>query len=148
MKDLGDLSKDMKKLLKELKRETFEKTKGAALASAKALILATPVDTSNALSNWRVSAGFPKTKEIPPFVRGKKGSTWLASTAAAIRESIKSLEKAKVGQQIYITNNVEYIEYLNEGSSDQAPPGWIQEIGRIAAKNYTDKHPLNLKDML
>lgn len=138
----------MSKLLKEIRKETFERTKGAALASAKALILATPVDTSNALSNWRVSAGFPKTKEIEPYVRGKKGSTWLQSTAEAIRESIKALEKAKVGQQIYITNNVEYIDDLNSGSSDQAPAGWIEAIGRIAAENYRDKHPLNLKDMV
>lgn len=142
MNDLKKLSKDVKRIAVQLNKEANERAKGAAFAATKALILATPVDTSRALSNWRVAVGFPKTKEIEPFYPGEQGTTWAASTAAAIREAKASLANKKPGQNVFITNNVKYIELLNEGRSTQAPPGWIQEVGMLSADNYLRQHPV------
>ncbi|MCY1553030.1 hypothetical protein D9M68_894720 [compost metagenome] len=93
----------------------------------------TPVDTSNALSNWQLTLDSPATDEIKPYFPGHMGSTQRASAAQTVNEARSRLGAKKPGQPIYITNNVPYIEQLNNGSSKQAPAGFVERsilIGR------------------
>lgn len=147
MSDLKKLEKDAKKLATEFRKQASILAVKKAIAMADALAAATPVDTSKALSNWQVSAGFPKTRQLEAYVAGAAGSTQEASVKMTQQAARRSLANKKVGQEIYITNNTKYIEELNKGHSQQQPPGWIEYTAQFASsdfdrKNYKEFNPL------
>lgn len=83
------------------------------------LRLTTPVDTGHAKSNWIPRLGRP--------FRGVAGSREKVSYALqerGIREVMD--EPAKSRRVANISNSVRYLRYLNQGSSQQAPSGFIQ----------------------
>lgn len=90
------------------------------------LIEVTPVDTSNALSNWQVRLGNATRATIEPYFPGIFGSTHGQSTNAATLAALAVIQGKKPGKPLYISNNVDYIEKLNAGSSRQAPAGFVQ----------------------
>lgn len=71
------------------------------------LIGATPVLTGLAQSNWQVTLDAPAEGIV---AIGSRPTVPLPSRQ----------------QTIYITNNVPYIEFLNEGSSSKAPAGFVE----------------------
>lgn len=89
------------------------------------LIMATPVDTSKALSNWIANIQSPKAKVRPPLFLGIDGSTFDRSSSMAYSMALTTIQRAKIGQVVYITNNVDYIRLLNEGYSSQAESDFI-----------------------
>lgn len=75
----------------------------------------TPVDTGWARANWLVNIGTPFLAPI-----GTRESVPQAGTGVA------SIATYKLGPPVFISNNVPYITRLNEGSSQQAPRGFVQ----------------------
>lgn len=99
-----------------------------------ALVRKTPVDTSKALSNWQIAIGDITNGERGPFFPGKRGSTYLSSGNVAYELGKEWLRNKQPGQVVYIYNCVDYILDLNEGTSRQAPAGFVYEqvqSGRI-----------------
>lgn len=92
-----------------------------ALAVDSAVVLATPVDTGRARSNWQVEIGQPASGSIEPLAAGA------GSTAASIDAAKAVIETAVPGDTIHITNNLDYIGRLNDGWSAQAPAGFVEE---------------------
>lgn len=88
-----------------------------ALIINQTIIVATPVDTGHARANWIVGIDAPISKEISEEDKG--GEATVARNAAIIRG-------AKPRKQIILSNNVPYINVLNEGSSDQAPAQFVK----------------------
>jgi hypothetical protein len=81
----------------------------------------TPVDTSQALSNWQVGLGHAVDDRIGPLVPGEKGSTQAASSTAALAIAAAILALKKPRETIYISNPLPYIRRLNdEGYSPQS----------------------------
>lgn len=78
----------------------------------------TPVDTGHARSNWVLSVGRPYT--------GVDGSR-LAVSMAASDAGLALMARYDVGKnpRVFLRNNVEYITYLDEGWSPQAPPNFV-----------------------
>lgn len=112
--------------------------KKVALAIVRELVISTPVDTSKALSNWQVSLNTRPAGSLPPYAYGNRGSTQEISAVDAIRVAELILKNKKPGDVIHITNNLPYIRRLNEGSSTQAPAGFVERaelIGRKIAKS-------------
>lgn len=139
MRTLEDFAKDMDKMKKQIEKSASELAVDTAMKILKDLVFATPVDTSNALSNWIVSLGSPSTTVIPPYYLGSKGSTQKTSATEAIIDGQNKLKSRKYGQTIFITNNVDYIRRLNDGYSQQAPAGFVERavlIGRKNIKNF------------
>jgi hypothetical protein len=99
--------------------------KATAIAVDQTVVIATPVDTGRARSNWRVQSGEPNTAVRPAFVAGKDGSTLGENTNAAISEGKAIIAADRTGT-IYISNNLPYIGPLNDGSSAQAPAGFVE----------------------
>jgi hypothetical protein len=97
----------------------------AALAADQVVVLATPVDTGRARANWTTSVGAPTftNKDPPPDPGG--------SALAQAREVIGTWRPG-LGS-IYISNGVDYVQYLDEGSSAQAPEGMTSQ-GIAAAR--------------
>lgn len=94
--------------------------------AAKALILeinrelrksgtGTPVDTGHARANWIPSVGMPNRTEAP------------GTSNAAAQAGAAVVASYKLGQgKLFIANVVPYIRRLNEGSSLQAPPLFVE----------------------
>lgn len=89
------------------------------------LVYVTPVDTSEALSNWQVNLGNPAADNLPPYYVGTRGSTQGASAQQAIEEADAELAFKKPGQRLFISNLAPHIGKLDEGSSTQFPGGFV-----------------------
>ncbi len=136
-KTLTGLSKSLKLRLSTLDKKVSEVAKQVAFNVAVDLISVTPVDTSNALSNWQVSLNEPVSKEINPYFPGLFGSTESQSENAAFSAAKSILDQKKPGEVIFISNVVDYIVDLDRGSSRQEPSGFVYRavaLGRSQAK--------------
>jgi hypothetical protein len=104
-----------------------------------------PVDTGYSQSNWRISINEPDTTVSNPPTsqerdanKGKKG--WINNALGADLSEIVGLTtigigRVESGDSVYVTNSVDYVRYLNEGTSKQAPSGWIQiAIAQVVAQ--------------
>lgn len=93
------------------------------------LIYETPVDTSQALSNWLVSLAFPTTNKINAHKEGAGGSTKEYSAARAYMAAQRIIKQKKPRIDLIVTNNLSYLYKLNAGGSKQQPTAfYIQRI--------------------
>lgn len=100
------------------------------------VILRTPVKTGRAIGNWQATIGTPSALTLD----GTDGSD------TAILRAIETVRGWRLGSAaIFLTNNLPYIERLENGWSKQAPNGMVAltvaEFGGIAtdaAGGYTD----------
>jgi hypothetical protein len=127
-RDFGGFKTRMKKRASNIIKNADQLVRRCALATDGAVVLATPVDTGRARGNWQMEVN-------TPFV----GETGRLSTSG--QESIEQA-KAKAAQYkggtphaaLYITNNVPYIGKLNEGSSAQAPAGFVEQAVMVGVR--------------
>lgn len=141
-KGLLDLAASLEKKAKAIDEAASKLAVDTALTIVGDLAFKTPVDTSQALSNWIVTLETPSSDKIKPHFPGEGGSTQRASAAETMNNARAILAKKKPGQKIYITNNLPYIRRLNEGYSKQAPAGFVERavlIGRKMRKNFKIK---------
>lgn len=132
-RNLLDLARELRALSSSVDKEANRIKCEVALAIVGDLAFKTPVDTSKALSNWRVSLERPGALAIPPHFPGEHGSTQKSSAQATIEAAKKTLANAKPGKPIFISNVLPYIVRLNQGYSRQAPAGFVERsilIGR------------------
>lgn len=90
----------------------------------------TRVDTSRAVSNWRVSIGTNPSNSILAHFVGAKGSTRKRSTTKALKISRDSIKSAPLEVDIYIFNNIDYIDELNEKDNNFVN----KHIGEMASR--------------
>lgn len=95
VKVLGSLEKSMR---------------AAAFAVDRELVNTTPVDTGRAKNNWLLSLNLPDTRLLK---------------SSEINLGASALEAFTFRDDILITNNLPYIRRLNDGSSVQAPAGFV-----------------------
>lgn len=81
---LLDLAVSLERRVDELDKKASEAAVKIALTVLGDLVYVTPVDTSQALSNWQVSVGATPSGSIPPYFPGEQGSTQKASAQAAL----------------------------------------------------------------
>lgn len=81
----------------------------------------TPVDTSRATSNWHLDLNTVDVTLVEPGhdVEG---------------EAHARLGSLKIGDVVYISNNMPYIRRLNEGSSVQAAAGFVEESVQVGIR--------------
>lgn len=97
---------------------------------ARRLIMRTPVDTGRARGGW-----IPTVSEPSTHVSRALDPTGSATVAAAVRTFAPSnIPRYPV---LYVSNNVEYIEALNNGHSKRAPAQFVEmavaEMGGLAS---------------
>lgn len=93
-----------------------------ALVANQTLIMATPVKTGRARSNWQVS--------IDTEIDAELDST---DAQGAIRRNEGVIKGYRNGE-IIVQNNVSYIGKLNDGWSAQAPAGFVERALQAAAR--------------
>ena len=103
--------------------ENLERTvRAVALVVDQRLVDSTPVDSGRAQNNWLPSLDVARRDSVEPGQR-QRVETVFASY--------------DIDKTILITNNLPYIRRLNEGSSRQAPAGFVEaaiQVGVNAAR--------------
>jgi hypothetical protein len=109
------------RIFKSIVSVTSKEARGMALDIHKGLVEQTPVDTGWARANWIPSVSRPVNKPA-----GSPENVDVATSAAesgAVEVAGWTLDKGP----IFISNNVPYISPLNNGSSSQAPAGFVEK---------------------
>lgn len=109
------LSRRLKLRAKGFSKNAEIAIRKAAIAADSAVVMKTPVDTGRARAGWLATVGSPSGSS--PLATDQDGGPTM--TAA---QSVIGNWKLGAGP-IFLTNNVVYIEALDNGSSIQAPQG-------------------------
>lgn len=92
------------------------------------LVETTPVDTGWARANWVPKIGEPITEPV-----GQPGATGTFAAQSAAAAGVLDVAQYQLQQgRIHVTNNVPYIQRLNDGYSRQEPAGFVQRAIRKA----------------
>ena len=141
MADLSSLAKSMRSKAKAIPELANGIAIAAVSAGLKDMVEVTPVDTSEAESNWRIGVGSAPAGSLPPFFSGRFGSTRAVSAESALREGSAALQTKQPGQSVWLSNTAKHIGDLDRGTSKQFPGGFIprasiiiREAAQIAAK--------------
>lgn len=86
----------------------------------RGVVLSTPVKTGRARGGWNVGINSVNLSETEPDQAGQ----------ATIDKNEAVIASSRIGDVVFISNNVNYIEYLEGGSSDQAPEGMVAKTIR------------------
>jgi hypothetical protein len=76
----------------------------------------TPVDTGRAQSSWNLAQGAPDPAIPPEAKKGERIPTPPMPSVAAIDGT----------KTVYVTSNLHYVPYLEDGTSKQAPVHMVQ----------------------
>jgi hypothetical protein len=94
------------------------------------LIRQSPVDTGRFKANWSTSVG-----TINPEIT--------ESTTTNIQERSRGIVRYRLGQTMFLHNNLQYAIPLEYGSSEQAPRGWIRNTGIVMQRKLDE-----IKDLI
>lgn len=136
--DLRNFSKRIRLIANTVQENSDQLTRKVALAVDAAVVMATPVDTGRARSNWQVELNSTPSNVRDAYVPGTEQSTSGANASQAIEQGKTVIGGYKTGDVIHITNNLPYIGKLNEGYSAQAGSHFVEKavhIGIQAVKN-------------
>jgi len=122
---------DVKRFALEVRGQNYKVVRTATLELFSGIIKSTPVDTGRARGNWQTSVGQPQ------------GGTLERTGMEAALAEVQATVPEGAGQLVYLSNNLPYIERLENGWSQQAPIGMVrinvdrvrQMLATLAARN-------------
>jgi hypothetical protein len=149
---INDLAIELEKKVAKLPELSNSMAKEAARVIIQDLSITTPVDQGTAVSNWQVSLDTPNLAPIPAFNPSARGrvrkGVWEHSGIPEVTRNNNASEmlaagndminSKQPGQPLFISNALPYISELNQGSSEQAPAGFVDRA-EILAKSVMDK---------
>ena len=109
-------SSDIKKFNDKFEKKATRVFRGSALEIFKAVILRTSVDTGRLRANWFSSINTSQSRTVEE--NDKSGGK-------AIGYARQTTSVAKLGDSIYLVNNLPYAELIENGRSDQSPAGMV-----------------------
>jgi len=116
-RSLQRFNRDLEKVRKRYPTRMSDIQKKLVLEALKRIVERTPVDTGRARGNWQVTIGTPANGKLDAL--DKDGQ-------ATIEKGIAVLSGLPPYQIVFLSNNLEYIEILEEGNSQQAPNGMVR----------------------
>ena len=125
--DAGTLNFNLSNILDKAKNNASQVARAIALELETRVVMKSPVDTGRLRGNWNVGINAVNTNEYPASKTGDSSNA----------RAISALAKFKVGDTIWITNNLPYVKKLEYGLygngaktiggySMQAPRGFIR----------------------
>jgi hypothetical protein len=112
---MSQFSLDIANFIKKAEGDIRDVKVATIFELSSQIIKKTPVDTGRAKGNWQYSFGAPKTGVVSSNNTAPLGA--LGSVNFGISDQF--------GVD-YIVNNLDYIEYLEDGRSNQAPIGMVK----------------------
>ena len=125
--DLAGLNRSMRRKAKALERNRDKKVQAVGVNVLRNVALTTPWLTGRARFNWQANLDSAPNSSL--YANNFGGP---AGASAAIGRGTPTIMKYQgdTNKSIHITNNLVYIQRLNEGHSKQAPAGYIQKAIR------------------
>lgn len=123
---MSDFETRMRALGERIHRNFGTLVKQVADATQEYVINATPVKSGRARNGWRV--GVNNADDSPPDMTGPfdpSGNTRIDANRSIINA-------APLQSNFILSNNVPYIGELNNGTSQQAPEGFVEKATAIA----------------
>lgn len=119
--------KDLNKAydLKVIKKQE-ERIKTIAILAFGEIIQTTPVDTGRAKQNWFLDINNIELKIVEPTPASK--------TRDGVLEASGEVARYKITDTVYISNNLPYIQRLNDGYSAQAPALFVEGAIQVAVE--------------
>jgi len=107
-----------------------------AINTTAELIERTPVDLGWARANWVPSIGAPYTGGATD----NPADGAIAGATAAQSNGVASMFGYRLSRgAAFISNNVPYVTLLNQGSSDQAPAGFVQDAIKAGIRSLGNR---------
>jgi len=124
---VADDDEEISAEMRRIEREMSQAMRELITEIVAQLQEATPVETGHARANWIPSIGSPVTDE-DGFVREMKNGDRRTNAGGAQRQGLRDILRYHISDgDVFISNNVPYIQILNTGTSDQAPRFWIEQ---------------------
>jgi hypothetical protein len=129
--NLAQFNREITDFAKSIPDKTVVLHKKIVLEALRRLVEKTPVDTGRARGNWQVTIANPAEGQVSgdwPKTKGERKTTrppLRPEDNATISKGLAALTGLPKFQVVWISNNVDYIEFLEEGSSKQAPAGML-----------------------
>ncbi len=120
--NLDQLAGDFDRIAKRLGLSVVTVQKKLAFDIFAGVVSETPVDTGRAMNNWNISVGFPDSS----ITDGGGSESGIKTSKQAT--AVAALGGLPPFSTVWISNSLPYIVPLNEGSSDQAPSGYIDRV--------------------
>lgn len=118
---MAEFSSVIKRFAAQTKDKETLVIRKIAIECFKRIILGTPVDEGLARGNWQASTGSPVSGII-----NRLDPTGAIAIAAMVSEVAGWTPKDDL--PAFITNNLPYIQRLNEGWSKQAPAHFVEQV--------------------
>jgi len=132
---------DTKKLAAKVNTTMGKAVRVIVLDGMTNLIRQSPVDTGRFKANWSTSVGGMESGEKEML--GGKTPLDEKSDAPDFARSLDGLAKYKLGQTMYLHNNLQYAMALEYGTSQQAGKGWIRNQANTIQKKLNE-----IKDLI
>lgn len=123
---------EVQKVITALNKFSTDLIKQLVIESTAEVVKRTPIDTGWARANWIPSIG-----QSIAETTGQQEAVTTSRQEAGIAEVLTSYTLNR--GNLFITNNVPYINKLNEGTSTQAPAGFVQQSIARAIKRVITK---------
>jgi len=114
-------------LLKKMRERVGRVKRAVVLHVHAGVTKRTPVDTGRARGSWNVAINHVDSSTLPPVAAASGVSKALGGRGfkryGAPRPAVGRIE---AGDEVFVSNHLPYIAKLNDGSSKQAPAGFVQ----------------------
>lgn len=120
MATFEQVGRSLKVLANKVGENAITLVKEVAVAVDETVVLTTPIKSGTARRNWQVEIG-----SIAEGTLSEPDSPG-SGAASALDQARAKISQYKGGSEINITNNLPYIERLNNGYSAQAPVGFVE----------------------
>ena len=125
-----------KKLATKVNQNAAKFVRKVVLDGMTNLIRQNPVDTGRSKANWSTSVGSPGADEFEML--GGKTKINKKSAPADFARSVEGISEFKLGQTMFLYNNMPYMLALDQGTSQQAPSGWIRNTAIAMQKKLNE----------
>lgn len=113
--DARGLELELERELGEAREEFERRLVEISFEALAGIVERTPVDTGFARNSWQVEIGEARGETEPPGLSAGDPTSRAQST----------IQRAKLGDVVTISNNARYIRQLEDGRSDQAANGMV-----------------------
>lgn len=132
--DFSQFARLQRRRRDNLPKEVHKVKQETATVLLTQMVTLVPIDTGTAVSNFQMDVNSPADTIIPAHYPGRYRSTADANISATIALGKAVIDSSRPGDDLYLTNHVEYIVDLDNGSSTQAPAGFTQTALLVARR--------------
>lgn len=117
---------DVSRFVQKTKLRANQVLRKIAFDAFYQLLLRSPVDTGRFRGSWRIGVNKVDLTFEPPMEKGSGPTPGSAPVGSEIARAEGVIKTAVFGDTIHISNSLDYGEFLENGSSRQAPQGMLR----------------------